>query len=742
LRVSWYKKGIDIGVIFLFIGMSITPSTGINLVKQSTKATLDGNILYVGGSEPGNYTKIQDAIDNTSDGDTVFVYDDSSPYYENVVIDKSINLIGENQETTVIDGGASSYVIRITASSVQVSDFNIRNCENWKSNIYMDGVHDCLITDNIVIGNEFGLIDGIEIEYSNNNTIRNNNITNFYQSGIHLYVSTHNTIENNAVTSCHYRGILIHYYSNDNYITNNSCIETGTGIELHTNCEENNVYENTVLDSRGGGIFLHKVGGNDVYINYVLNNSFGIGTQYSHDNEIYSNILTNNGKGVYFQHDSYDNNIFENYIGDNEIGVRTYQSTSNNILSNIIVNNQKGIFIDSLTNNYYIFENNISDNNIGIELSATTQNNISKNLMTNIESSILLGESYDNMIFQNTIQESLNGIKSLHSSSNYIIENTFLDNYDSGICLSEGSNLNFLFSNHFENNKNYGVKAEFSLQDDINRNSFVKNKCGIILTNCSSNTITDYTISNNRGGIRLRDSNYSTISGNSFFNNGLFVHDSYHNAVENNMVNGKPLVYLEGELDKIIADAGQIILVNCDNITAENLSLSNTDVGIELWKTNNSKIWNNDCSNNRYGLYLHTSSDNNITGNTINSNNYRGIHLDYSNSNIIYHNNFIDNGENAYDNRKNTWNDSKYGNYWSDYKEKYPFARKLWRLGIWNTPYDISGGNNKDMCPLIKQWPNSKLRTISRITASYISYSLRFLECFPLLEKILLFLTI
>ena len=38
--------------------------------------------LYVGGSGPGNFSKIQDAVDNTSDGDIVFVY--SGFYQENI----------------------------------------------------------------------------------------------------------------------------------------------------------------------------------------------------------------------------------------------------------------------------------------------------------------------------------------------------------------------------------------------------------------------------------------------------------------------------------------------------------------------------------------------------------------------------------------------------------------------------------------------------------------------------------
>ena len=84
-----------------------------------------GKTLYVGGLGPDNYTKIQDAIVNASDDDTVFVFDDSSPYYENIMIDKSINLIGENKNTTIIDGSRKDDVVHINADSVKLSFFTI-----------------------------------------------------------------------------------------------------------------------------------------------------------------------------------------------------------------------------------------------------------------------------------------------------------------------------------------------------------------------------------------------------------------------------------------------------------------------------------------------------------------------------------------------------------------------------------------------------------------------------------------
>ena len=210
------------------------------------------------------------------------------------------------------------------------------------------------------------------------------------------------------------------------------------------------------------------------------------------------------------------------------------------------------------------------------------------------------------------------------------------------------------------------------------------------------------------------------------------------------------------------------MLVNCNYITVENLSLSNASPGLKLWRTYNSTIKGNDCSNNvcgillRYssyntiisnnisntwfgeGIYLSYSSDyNTIIGNII-SNNYWGIRLHESYSglfcdnNIIYHNNFINNLQNAYDDCDNIWDDGKYGNYWSDYEDRYPDAKpRILRPWMWDTPYEIEGGDNKDNCPLIKQWPNLKSRELPRNRASCNSLLLWFLERFPLLERLL-----
>nr|WP_232210885.1 NosD domain-containing protein [Methanothermococcus okinawensis] len=82
---------------------------------------------------------------------------------------------------------------------------------------------------------------------------------------------------------------------------------------------------------------------------------------------------------------------------------------------------------------------------------------------------------------------------------------------------------------------------------------------GIYLGSSSNNTITNVNVSINYGdGIILNTSFNNNITNNNFNNCGLCIWKSYHNTIKNNTVNGKPLVYLENEKDKVIDNAGQL----------------------------------------------------------------------------------------------------------------------------------------------------------------------------------------
>ncbi len=57
--------------------------------------------------------------------------------------------------------------------------------------------------------------------------------------------------------------------------------------------------------------------------------------------------------------------------------------------------------------------------------------------------------------------------------------------------------------------------------------------------------------------------------------------------------------------------------------------------GIYLYSSSNNTITGNTCNNNNNGIYLYSSSDNTITGNTCNNNNNHGIRLHSSSDNTI-----------------------------------------------------------------------------------------------------------
>jgi parallel beta-helix repeat protein len=152
--------------------------------------------LYVGGLGPNNYTIIQDAIDNAFDGDTVFVYDDSSPYHGQVKVNKSINLIGENRDTTVIDGNYAFYSISIHHTEyVNISGFTIIHGDFEGIRLFRS--ISCSITGNIISNNGYY---GIYLGLSQFNTIKGNIISNNNLSGIYLYVSKFNTIKGNIIS--------------------------------------------------------------------------------------------------------------------------------------------------------------------------------------------------------------------------------------------------------------------------------------------------------------------------------------------------------------------------------------------------------------------------------------------------------------------------------------------------------------------------------------------------------------
>ena len=196
------KKLLAASISLLFIGLVVISSSATDVIPiKQTTVSFEDNTLYVGGSGEGNYTRIQDAINNANDGDIVFVY--SGIYYENIVIDKSINLIGEDWETTIIIGvDIYKSTIHIIDDWINVSGFTVKN---GYGGIRINSNNNT-ISGNIVQDNMWG---GISLQNAQFNNILNNKIIdNFY--GIQIYKnSCYNYFSNNLIRKSSHTGIMI-----------------------------------------------------------------------------------------------------------------------------------------------------------------------------------------------------------------------------------------------------------------------------------------------------------------------------------------------------------------------------------------------------------------------------------------------------------------------------------------------------------------------------------------------------
>jgi len=105
----------------------------LNLPAKHTIYVDDDNIQGPwNGSYEYPYQSISDGIMQATTNDMVFVF--NGCYYETVHINKTIDLHGEQQNSTIIDGQYNGSVITITGDYVDICGFTIRNSGGYQGN--------------------------------------------------------------------------------------------------------------------------------------------------------------------------------------------------------------------------------------------------------------------------------------------------------------------------------------------------------------------------------------------------------------------------------------------------------------------------------------------------------------------------------------------------------------------------------------------------------------------------------
>ena len=199
--------------------------------------------LTVDDSGGADYSRIQEAINNTVAGDTILVY--SGTYPEKLVVTKPLILKG-------IDSGGGKPVVK-AATRERPDEIPIALSSG---SVTLDGFR-----------TESG-IAGIYVISENNIIINNTALDN--EVGIYLNGSSNNILNNNSALNNKY-GILLGDSSNNNILNGNTASNNDYGIyqvfSSNNTLSGNNVSRNIVW-----GIYFAQISNNTIYNNFFNNN--------------------------------------------------------------------------------------------------------------------------------------------------------------------------------------------------------------------------------------------------------------------------------------------------------------------------------------------------------------------------------------------------------------------------------------------------------------------------------------
>lgn len=208
----------------------------------------EGKTITVDKSGSGDFTSIQDAINNASDGDTIFVK--AGTYIENIVIEnKSVSLIGEDKENTVIEGKEDGYVLRLyLVDNATISSLTIGNAKGREySCIFLEDCSNVTLSNNHVTNSPTG--DGIMVLRSSFISVEGCVIENNGKIGLHIILSSNNSIIENTIKN-NVIGIRLETLSCGNIIRGNTISDNKNTYGLYicggsnNNIISENIFEN------------------------------------------------------------------------------------------------------------------------------------------------------------------------------------------------------------------------------------------------------------------------------------------------------------------------------------------------------------------------------------------------------------------------------------------------------------------------------------------------------------------
>lgn len=220
-------------------------------LPPSTSEEITSQTLYVGGEGPGNYTRIQDALDNVTTGGSVYVF--PGIYQENLRVTRQVHLLGGETNSTIIDGKNETFVVSLEAGNSTLSGFTItRSKQKFPfAGVYIISNYNT-ISNNILTNNFYGMQLGYSSQY---NQIINNTIHHNGRCGIYFNHASYNTLLGNTVYDQPVNGFGLYEFSNNNHVLRNTFFDNrDTGVNIRESYD-NLIANNTFLQ---GHVAFHK----------------------------------------------------------------------------------------------------------------------------------------------------------------------------------------------------------------------------------------------------------------------------------------------------------------------------------------------------------------------------------------------------------------------------------------------------------------------------------------------------
>ncbi|MBE3137036.1 MAG: right-handed parallel beta-helix repeat-containing protein [Thermoplasmata archaeon] len=701
----------------------------VDLADERTQVIPTGITIYVdddntagpwAGTQQYPYQYIWQGIENATAGDTVYVL--NGTYYENVIVDKAIQLIGESKENTIIDAQNYATVVVITADNVVMKNFQVKdggeewapnrdagvqilgnyvtfeNCElyenfycifviSWYSTIINCTTHD----------NEYGLF----LWYTDSKYCRYNqiiNILSYDDIGDGVYSS--NARNNTHINCVSYSGIYGYYGTGNTYI---NCHSIGSSFSITANPSYNTIINCSASHAsypESYGSWLHTTT-HSTFVNFTI-----YGVSKGGLNSDYTGI----GMDMYTSTD----NTFTNchfYNNDND-GIEMESGSSWNVFTNCefynngksgISNSRIGYDPASINN---VFTNCASYNNSGYAI-----------LLNNGKLTTLTGCTFADSHWGVVLIKSANCVLSGNSINNndinFDVQGVIAD-YTQNIGPTNTINSKPIFYLISQVNKtlsNVGFLGligctNVSVSDSDMNGAIIVNSKRVNLTNVDSHGGGNALFCTNVDGINLTNSEFYDCNfgvqflysskvkmRNIHIYNNTFnfkidnddVNDFYtYDMDTSNTIQGKTIFYVSNISDMTVEeDIGFLGLISCHNVTVEEqnipgaiiinsneITLADTlihdaAVGVYLFATSYTTITNCTIHNAAYGIYLINSHHNTITECTIYNDIY-AVNTFGIRGNGASHNNSISNCDIANYYIAQRWQDQAKNNHVTD----------------------------------------------------------------------------